>query len=233
MASVIGYVRVSTKGQADDGVSLDAQRLKIEQWAALNDHTITAIYADEGVSGAVTDRGGLNSALAAAQSGDVLVVYSFSRLSRDLHHTLSIAKQLKDGKIDLVSISERIDTTTAAGEMIFQMLAVLAAFERAQIKERTNLAIAHKRRNNEKLGGHVPYGKAVATNENGTKVLTANEAEQEIIKQVAELKAAGLSLRKISDELAERGFKSRTGKQFAPIQISRMLGYKSPIKKAA
>ena len=62
MATAIGYIRVSTEGQAQDGVSLDAQRAKIEAWCALNDYTLAAVHVDAGISGKPADnRPGLQS----------------------------------------------------------------------------------------------------------------------------------------------------------------------------
>ena len=76
MASAIGYIRVSTTMQAQDGVSLDAQRAKIEAWAMLNDYEVGEIFVDAGVSGSkMKNRPGLQSALNATGKGDALVVY--------------------------------------------------------------------------------------------------------------------------------------------------------------
>ena len=55
MATAIGYIRVSTEGQAQDGVSLDAQCAKIEAWASLNDYTLAAVHVDAGISGKSAD----------------------------------------------------------------------------------------------------------------------------------------------------------------------------------
>ena len=76
MASAIGYIRVSTEGQAQDGVSLDAQRAKIEAWCVLNDYTLTAVYVDAGISGKNCNRPGLQAALSDCGTGDAMVAYS-------------------------------------------------------------------------------------------------------------------------------------------------------------
>lgn len=222
MAKVIGYVRVSTKGQADDGVSLDMQRAKIAAYAALNDLELGDIFSDEGVSGTVTERPGLNAALAAAKKGDVICVYSISRLSRSTKQILTISEQLEIKGIDLASISEKIDTTTAAGKMVFRMMAILAEFERDQTSERTSAALKQKQSKGEKVGGRIPYGFDVVI-VNDVKLLVANEIEQKVIAQVKELRAAGLSLRAIASVLASNGIGARNGKVFAANQIKRMV----------
>ena len=146
MQKAIGYIRVSTQGQADEGVSLEAQRAKIRAWCELNDAELVAVFEDAGLSGAsMKGREGLEAALKATGKGMALVCYSISRLARSTRDMLHISEQLDKKGADLVSLTEKIDTTTAAGRMVFKMLAVLADFERDQIGERTKLALAHKK----------------------------------------------------------------------------------------
>jgi site-specific DNA recombinase len=158
-AKALGYIRVSTSGQANDGVSLDAQAARIRVWCEANGYELTEIWSDAGISGRRADkRPGLQAALAAAcENGGALVVYSLSRLARSTRDAIDIAERLHGAGADLVSLTERIDTTTAAGKMVFRMLAVLAEFERDLVSERTAAALAHKRRNGERVGD-IPYG---------------------------------------------------------------------------
>ena len=220
MASAIGYIRVSTEGQATDGVSLDAQRAKIEAWAVLNDYELTAIHVDAGISGkGMANRPGLQDALADCKKGSALVVYSLSRLARSTKDTIEISERLAKSGADLVSLSEKIDTTSAAGKMVFRMMAVLAEFERDQISERTSTAMQFKKSKGE-LVGAVPYGFELAAD--GVNLME-NAGEQVVIQQAREMKASGLSLRKIAAELARRGFNARNGQAFQSTQIMRMV----------
>lgn len=219
MARAIGYIRVSTQGQADDGVSLDAQRAKIATWADLNGYELGEVFADEGISGSKADRPGLADALNAVGRGDALVVYSLSRLARSTRHTLEISERLDKIGADLVSLSERIDTTSAAGRMVFRMLAVLAEFERDQTSERTAMALRHKRTQGERVGS-VPYG--FDLDADGVH-LVENVSEQAVIQQARELHQSGLSLRKIAAELNARGLVARNGRAFQATQILRMV----------
>lgn len=214
-----GYIRVSTEGQATDGVSLDAQRAKVAAWADLNGYELAGIFEDAGISGTKADRPGLAAALAAVGKGDALVVYSLSRLARSTRHTLDISERLDKAGADLVSLSERIDTTSAAGRMVFRMLAVLAEFERDQISERTSAALQYKKTKGERIGA-VPYGYTLAAD---NVTLELNDAEQAVMTEAKKLKAAGLSLRKVAAELARRGFYARNGAQFEASQIQRMV----------
>ena len=87
-------------------------------------------------------RASLQAAVSAVCAcGGVLVVYSLSRLARNTTETLELGKRLSKAGADLVSLSEKIDTTSAAGKMVFRMLAVLAEFERDQVSERTTMAL--------------------------------------------------------------------------------------------
>jgi DNA invertase Pin-like site-specific DNA recombinase len=121
---------------------------------------------------------------------------------------------------DLVSLSEDINTTTAAGKMVFRMLAVLAEFERDQISERTTMAMAHKRSQGHRISGQVPYGTRLASD---GKTLEPEPAEQATIVQVKALRSAGLSIRKIVKELAQRGVVGRTGKPLDVPQVHRIV----------
>jgi len=220
MATAIGYIRVSTEGQAQDGVSLDAQRAKIEAWASLNDYDLIAVHVDAGISGKGMDnRPGLQAALADCRKGSALVVYSLSRLARSTKDTILISERLAKSGADLVSLSERIDTTSAAGKMVFRLMAVMAEFERDQISERTVTAMQFKKGKGE-LVGAVPYGFALS--DDGVK-LVENAVEQAVIVQAKELRASGLSLGKVATELDRRGLVSRNGKPFQATQVMRMV----------
>lgn len=217
----IGYVRVSTDGQAVDGVSIDAQRAKLDAWAIVNDAELVAVYVDAGLSGGRADnRPELVAALdAACREGAALVVYSLSRLSRSTADTIAIAERLDKANADLVSLSEKIDTTTAAGKMVFRMLAVMAEFERDQVSERTRMAMAHLRQQGRRISGKVPFG----FDDNGDGNLIENATEQAALKLIAELHADGLSLRKIAAELTARNVQTKTGAKWSPKVIAGII----------
>ena len=219
MKTAIAYTRVSTTGQADEGVSLEAQEAKIQAWCNLHDYALVRTFIDSGISGQRADnRPELQAALAACPKGGALVVYSLSRLARSTADTLAIADRLHKQEVDLVSLSENIDTTSAAGKMLFRMLAVLAEFERDQISERTSSALQHKKTSGE-LVGSVPYGYTLAVD--GVK-LEYNAKEQAVLRLVKELRGSGLSLRKIAARLASEGHKPR-GKMWYASTVSNIL----------
>jgi DNA invertase Pin-like site-specific DNA recombinase len=215
----VGYIRVSTTGQAVDGVSLAAQKEKIIAWCEFHGYELAGIYADEGLSGAKADRPGLTAALAAVNKGDALVVYSLSRLARSTAHTLELSERLDKVGADLVSLSEKIDTTSASGKMVFRLLAVLSEFERDLVSERTTTALQHKKRKGERTGS-VPLGKQLA--EDGVHLVDEPE-EQAAIEAARKLREQGLSLRGIAEALEHQGMLSRTKKRFDAKQVQRMV----------
>lgn len=209
MANVIGYLRVSTPGQADDGVSLEAQQARIEAYSLANGLELSELFIDAGVSGKRADnRPELQKALdRASREGAVLIVYSLSRLARSTRDTIDIGERLDKAGADLVSLSEKIDTTTAAGKMVFRMLAVMAEFERDLVSERTASAMSYKRSQGERVGT-VPYGFDLAAD--GINLLE-NTQEQAALKIIDELHGAGMSLRKIASELNGRSITTKGG----------------------
>jgi DNA invertase Pin-like site-specific DNA recombinase len=216
-----GYVRVSSVGQAVDGVSLDAQRAKIEAWCLANDADLAEVFVDAGLSGGRSDnRPGLQAALNAVceGKGHVLVIYSLSRMARSTKDTITIGERLGKAGANLVSLSEKIDTTSAAGKMVFRMLAVFAEFEADLISERTKLAAAHKRSKGEGWA-HAPFGQR---KDDGGR-LVKDEDEGVVVGDVLQLRAEGRSIRAIVDEMNSRGVTTRDGGRFHIATVQRIM----------
>jgi len=205
-----GYIRVSTEEQAREGVSLQAQRARIEAWATANETILIGFFEDAGISGARSEnREGLQRAISlACEKKAILVVYSLSRLSRSTKDTLALAERLEKAGADLVSLSERIDTTSAAGKMVFRMLAVLNEFERDQISERTAAALRHKREKRQPYSP-TPYGFDRVEDQ-----LIINNDEQKVIEEILGLRERGWSLRQIASKLNQEGVESKRGGQW-------------------
>jgi site-specific DNA recombinase len=136
------------------------------------------------------------------------VVYSLSRLARSVKDTLSMADRLDAAGADLVSLSESIDTTSAAGKMLFRLLAVLSEFERDLVVERVTMALAHKRSQGERVG-EIPFGYHAGAD--GTH-LEADKGEQATLARLRELRAQGLSVRRIAEVLNREGVTARDGR---------------------
>ena len=217
----IGYIRVSTAGQVDEGVSLEAQAAKFNAWCLANDAEPLAAYTDAGLSGKRADnRPELQKALDhACQEKAVLVVYSLSRLARSTKDTITIGERLDKAGADLVSLSEKIDTTSAAGKMVFRMLAVMAEFERDQISERTTNAMQYMKANGQRVG-KIPFGFSLAAD--GVS-LEANAGEQHALKLIDQLRHEGMSMRAIAAELDRRSITTKEGKTWKHSTVQRIL----------
>ncbi len=133
---LVGYARVSTDDQ-DLSLQIDA--------LTKQGIPTKAIFMDK-VSGAKTDRPGLNECLETLQPGDILVVWRLDRLGRSMRHLITLVEDLRNKGIGFRSVSEgAIDTTCASGELIFNIFSALAQFERRLIQERTKAGLAAAR----------------------------------------------------------------------------------------
>lgn len=218
------YIRVSTTGQAVDGVSLEAQESKARAWADFNGYTVAGVYVDAGISGSkASNRPELQAALdEVCSTGGALVVYSLSRLARSTRDTLAISERLAKAGADLVSLTEKIDTTSAAGTMLFRLLAVLAEFERDLVSERTKAALDHKAAQGERVG-QVPFGFRVAAD--GVH-LEEDEDEQATAADLLELRGRGWTWKAVAAELNRRGILTKKGREWT-WQTARSVGIKA------
>ena len=126
---LIGYARVSTSDQ-----NLDLQL------NALNEAGCERIFTDK-TSGTKKDRQGLSDALEFSRSGDCLVVWKLDRLGRSMKGLIDLAATLDEQQIDLRSLSDGIDTKTAAGRFFFNIMSSLAVMERDLMLERTKAGL--------------------------------------------------------------------------------------------
>jgi len=213
-----GYIRVSSTDQSENGVSLEAQCAKIEAWCLANGYKLT-LFEDAAVSGTKHDRPNLAAAIKEACTCGTLVIYSLSRLGRSTRQVLELAERLERAGADLISLTEKIDTTGATGKMIFRLIAVMAEFERDLVSERTATALQYKRSKGERAG-QIPYGAKLGRD--GIRLLP-HVAEQKTIRRAQRLRTRGLSLRKIAAKLGMEGHKPRGGNAWHPQTVSNIL----------
>lgn len=139
MTAILGYARVSTDKQ-----DLESQKLRLHSAGAIR------IFEDV-ISGKIFKRSGLEELINYARPNDILCVVRLDRLGRSLKELLETVEGLKQHKIGLMSLEEKIDTSSAAGELIFHVFGAIAHFERRLISERTKDGIAAAR-----LKGRMP-----------------------------------------------------------------------------
>jgi DNA invertase Pin-like site-specific DNA recombinase len=151
---VLAYLRVSTDEQAASGLGLSAQRETLIAEAERRGWSDVRLIADDGQSAVSLDRPGIQQALAALASGeaDVLVAAKLDRLSRSLLDFASLMEQSRREGWTLIALDLGVDTSTAAGEMVANVMASFAQFERRLIAERTSAALQAAKRRGQRLG---------------------------------------------------------------------------------
>lgn len=207
---VIGYIRVSTKDQKENGVSLDDQRIKIKAWCVSQGHDLVDIYEDYKSGSSIKNRTAFNAAIQATKKDMYFVVIKLDRFSRSLADTVNVAKRLKNRGATLVSITENFDTCSPIGKVIFAMLASFAEFERDMIVKRTQDALTYKKEKGERLGT-IPFGYTV---DDDGKTLIRDEGEQGIIATIHILRRDGLSMQKIANQLNTDGLLTSKGREW-------------------
>jgi DNA invertase Pin-like site-specific DNA recombinase len=222
MATVIGYLRVSTKGQGESGLGLDAQRAAVESYAKQIGATLAMTYT-EVESGKLADRPQLAKALAhARRSKGTLVVAKLDRLARNV----AFLSAMMDAKVPFVAYDN-----PHANRLTLHILAAVAEAEAAAISHRTKAALAAYKARGGKLGAALPQcrnltdaarkkgavraGKAVAK--------LATEAYADLRPSIAEWRDAGTTLEAIADRLNTEGHTTRRGRPWNPVQVSRVL----------
>jgi DNA invertase Pin-like site-specific DNA recombinase len=122
-----------------------------QQNEALEAANVSKTFSDK-MSGTRDDRPGLTELMAYVREGDTVVVWKLDRLGRNTLHILETVKALTDRGITLISTSDGIDSSTAAGRMMIGVLGLLAEYERALTIERTALKRASSRANGTRFG---------------------------------------------------------------------------------
>ena len=217
MESTIGYIRVSTINQAEEGVSLEAQRRKIEAYCDLHDLHLTEITEDAGISGkSVNGRPGIQMVIDKVKSRKVdnVVVFKLDRLARNLKEACEISELMQKKGVALHSISEKIDTGSATGKLFYNILSAMNEWERGVISERTVTALALKKSKGQRISRFAPYGYKF----DGDNIVKVDK-EQEVIQIVKNMAAKGNTIQSIINYLSIQGYSNRKGNGFGISEI--------------
>jgi DNA invertase Pin-like site-specific DNA recombinase len=213
----VAYCRVSTDTQAEHGVSLAAQ------YAALYDIALVDVVVDAGVSAKTLDRPGLQRALGMLRKGqaNALLVVKLDRLTRSVKDLGTLVESyFTSDKITLLSVADAIDTRTAAGRLVLNVLASVSQWEREAIGERTVEAMGHLRAQGQRTSLHAPYGFQIGAD---GKTLVADEGEQTLVRAIRDARQRGLSQRAVVAELERQGFRTRKGSALSLLQVQRIM----------
>lgn len=217
----VGYVRVSTEGQADNGYSIQAQQSAIREAAKRNKLRLVAIAKDEGVSGGLEERKGLGKALALLESGEasILLLYRLDRLARDLVIQETILQRLSAKGAQVISVTEPdIDGTDPTRVLVRHVLGAIAQYEKAIIKARMLAGKTAKAAKGGYTGGSPPYGTKAEAGE-----LRTFDEEQAAIKLARRLRRGGRSYREICAALTKAGYRPKRAATWYPMVIKRIL----------
>lgn len=214
----IGYIRVSTEEQAAHGISLDAQRAKIEAYALTKDLELVGIIEDAGKSAKDLKRPGVQEVLKKARRKeiDAVIIVKLDRMFRCTVDALNTAQDFDRRGVALHSIHESLDTQSAMGKFFFTLTAALAEMERGLIGERTRSALARKKERRE-VYGEVPYGYDVVGGS-----LVDNSQEQQVKARVGKMRHDGMSYQRIADALNADGVPTKKGCTWTAMQVSRV-----------
>jgi len=214
---VIGYARASTSNQK---LTIVFQKQKIKEYCQLKDYDLIEIITDK-KSGKNLKRPGIQKVLAMVEQKkiDGLVIFKLDRLFRSTLDAVNTAEKFKKNGVSLHSISENLDTSTPMGIFFYQILSSIAELERAQISERIVNALSVKRKNNEKLGGRIPFGYIVQG-----KKLVPHAGEQAAIKMICRMRTEeNLNYSQISARLNNLRILTKNKKRFYPQSIKNIL----------
>lgn len=222
---LVGYIRVSTATQVEEGQGLEVQLRAIEEWCSRNGHELVAVHRDEGISGAkdTADRPGLASALAAVEDGaSGLVMYKLDRLARKLGiQEAALAHVWKHGaNVYTVDQGEvlRDDPDDPMRNAMRQMIGVFGELERGVIAARLRAG----RQLKAERGGYA-YGAPRFGTVAIDKELVQAPEEQATIDRIVELDRAGRSLRHITTTLNLEGRPPKRGEKWHPETVRRVL----------
>ena len=209
----IGYVRVSTDEQSQQGVSLSNQEQKIRAYCTAKDWEMTAVIRDEGCSGKDLNRPGVQEIIKGCRKRafNVVVTMKLDRLTRSVKDLGYLVEDVfnKHG-IAFSSLQDNFNTSTANGRMVMNVLATLAQWERDIISERTRDAVQFMK-SSLKLIGAVPFGFNLAGKE-----LIPNPDEMKTVSKFITIKGHGASYQKIARPLNTDSIPAKNGGKWHP-----------------
>jgi site-specific DNA recombinase len=220
--TTVGYVRVSTDKQAERGISLEAQAEKIRAMALVQGATLGEIIVEGGESAKSLNRPGMTKLLAMVDAGKVktVIVAKLDRLTRSVKDLCELLERFERRGVALVSVAESLDTGSAAGRLVLNIMAAVSQWEREAIGERTRDALRHKRSQGERVG-NITFGFRLAGD---GQHLEPEPAEQAALAEIRRLRREGATLRGIAAALNNRALRTRRGTPWRLESVARILG---------
>lgn len=186
LANIVAYARVSTLLGQDPEIQLS----QIRTFAAARNFNLVESYVDQGISGSKDRRPALDKLIKDARAGkfSLLVIVAIDRLARDTRHLLNLICELDHYGVAVISLRESIDFSTPMGQATLTIIGAVAQLERELIRERIRNALAAKKLAAEKSNTAWRCGRPQKIN-------------ALVIQQISDLRAKGVSIRKIAKQL--------------------------------
>ncbi|MFH1014143.1 MAG: recombinase family protein [Thermoplasmatota archaeon] len=217
------YTRVSTEDQAKEGFSLDAQIDKLKAYCKARDWNVAGEYIEDGYSGRNIRRPAYTRLVNEIDQWDVLLVMKMDRIHRNSKNFMMMMEELKKHGKEFVSMTESLDTSTAMGRFVMDIIQRIAQLESEQIGERVYSGMEQKARvNGGHLGFNIPYGYDYV---NGTLII--NEDESRTVDHIFNQYEQGLSMARISEILNEQRIPTKQKRTWGRQTVSNIL--KNPL----
>jgi DNA invertase Pin-like site-specific DNA recombinase len=225
MTKVAIYVRVSTEEQAKEGFSLDAQREVLEDYAMLMDYEVYKVYVDDGYSGRNTRRPAYRNMMEEMDFWDSILVLKMDRIHRNTRNFIEMMEVLNKKGKDFISQQEQLNTKTAMGRFVMQMIQGIAQLESEQIGERTKDGMRQKAETldvneDEKrtMGFTPPFGYRIQDGR-----LVDDPDEQIVVETIFDLYEAGEPMDTICYSLNQQGILTRKGNPWNKFNLRNIL----------
>ena len=211
------YTRVSTQMQAENGVSLDAQKNELVEYCNKNNYDYD-IFEDAGISGKnITKRKELQKLLNNIKNYDIVLCYKLSRISRSVKDMANMLDKFQKNNIRFISLKENIDTEQATGKLLIYVISICAEIERDNISEFVKMAKKQQFEN-----GKITAKKVLGYNIIN-KQLVINKKEANIIKFIFETYNKTHNYYKTAQLCNLKGFKGKKGQSFHASSIQTII----------
>lgn len=214
------YARTSSKNQRF-GYSLDEQVRQCIEHCKMLGWTVAFVYRDEAESGKDTDRPMFQKMAAGAEREhfDVIIFWKLDRFSRSLMHAVQLESEFRTFGVGLYSVTEQIDTTSAAGRFNFRNIASAAEFERDMIKQRTQMGLTALAMDHKWPNDQPPLGYAVQND----KTLSIDEKEVALVKTIFQTYLEERSMPQVAEILNSKGATTKVGNPWCTRAVGDVL----------
>ena len=197
-----------------------AQAEKILAMTVVHNAELVDIIVDGGESAKSLNRPGMARLLALVDAGEVqaVIIAKLDRLTRSVKDLCTLLERFERRGVALVSVAESLDTGSAAGRLVLNIMTAVSQWEREAIGERTRDAMSHKRTNGERVG-NIQFGYRLRAD---GKHLEPDPGEQAVLDEIRQLRQGGATLRGIAATLNHRGHRTRRGSDWRLEHVARI-----------